>query len=132
MIEMESHIRVRYVETDAMGIAHHSNFMHWFELARVEMMDKLGLPYIQLEKQDAFMPVLEVYTKFLAPAYFDDRLTIKVFVKESPKARLKVQYQVLREDTLLATAETLHAFINREGKAIKPPTLFLDAIKSHF
>lgn len=132
MIESESHIRVRYVETDAMGIAHHSNYIIWLELARVEMMDKLGLPYTEIEKQGALMPVLEVHISYLSPAYFDDRLIIKAFVREEPKVRLKVEYQIFREKTLIATAETLHTFINREGKAIRPPSSFLECMKQHF
>lgn len=132
MIESQSDIRVRYAETDAMGIAHHSNFTHWFEHARVEMMDKIGLPYIELEKQGALMPVLEVHIKFLAPAYFDDRLKVKLLIKECPRARIRVEYQVFRQKTLLAIGETLHTFINREGKAIRPPEAFLEMIKKYF
>lgn len=132
MIESESQIRVRYVETDAMGIVHHSNYISWLELARIEMMDKLGLPYIEIEKKDALMPVLEVHIKYISPAYFDDRLSIKVFVKECPKVRLKVEYKIVRENSILATAETLHAFINREGKVIRPPIAFLECMKEHF
>lgn len=132
MIESESQIRVRYVETDAMGIAHHSNFINWLELARIEMMDNIGLPYIELEKQNALMPVLEIHIKFISPAYFDDRITIKLSILESPKARFKVDYQIFRTTTLLATAQTVHAFINREGKPIKPPSIFLETLKSLF
>lgn len=132
MIESESHIRVRYVETDAMGFAHHSSFVPWFELARVEMMDHIGLPYINLEKQDVLMPVLEVHIKFISPAHFDDRLKIKLLIKECPKVRLKVEYQVFRKETLLATGETLHTFINRENKVIRPPAAFLELMKQYF
>jgi len=132
MIESESQIRVRYVETDAMGIVHHSNFVNWLELARIEMMDNIGLPYVELEKQDALMPVLEVYIKFLSPAYFDDRITIKLFVPECPNARCIVEYKIFRGTTLLAEAKTLHAFINRKGRPIKPPSIFLETMKSFF
>lgn len=132
MIESESHIRVRYVETDAMGIVHHSNYIAWLELARVEMMDNLGLPYTEIEKQGALMPVLEVHIKYLSPAYFDNRLIVKVTVNQRPVVRLKVEYQIFREKTLLATAETLHAFINREGKPIRPPSSFLECMEEYF
>lgn len=132
MIEFESDIRVRYVETDVMGHVHHSNFANWFELARVEMMDNIGLPYIELEKQGALLPVLELHIKFMTPAYFDDRLKVKLFIKECPKVRLKIEYEISREKTLLATGETLHTFINRAGKVIRPPAVFLETIKKYF
>lgn len=132
MIESQSQIRVRYVETDAMGFAHHSNYINWLELARVEMMDKLGLPYTEIEKQDILMPVLEVHIKYLSPSYFDDRLTVKLCVKEKPKARIKIEYKIVRKDAMIATAETLHTFINREGKTIRPPIAFLECIKPYF
>ncbi|PWU05646.1 MAG: acyl-CoA thioesterase [Verrucomicrobia bacterium] len=132
MIESQTQIRVRYVETDAMGFVHHSNFIPWLELARVEMMDNVGLPYINLEKEGVLMPVLEIHIKLLSPAYFDDRITIKLQINEPPKVRLKVAYQIFRDTTLIATAETLHTFINRSGKPIKPPKNFLDTLNAYF
>lgn len=132
MIESESQIRVRYAETDAMGIVHHRHFLTWFELARIEMMDNVGLPYRDLEKEGALMPVLEVHSKLLKPAYFDDRLTIKLWVNERPRVKLKVEYKVLRGEEILITGETLHAFINREGKPIRPPQSFMKVMEPYF
>lgn len=132
MIESESKIRVRYVETDVGGSVHHSKFIPWMEVARVEMFDNLGLPYAGLEKQGIGSVVLEVHLKVIKPAYFDDRLVVKAYVRECPKARLKVEYEIFRDETLLATAETTHAFVNKERKAIRPPKVFFEAVESHF
>lgn len=133
MITSESQIRVRYVETDAGGIVHHSSFLPWLELARVEMMDNLGLAYSTLEKQyNVHMAVLEAHLKIIKPAYFDDRLIVKMYIKECPKVRLTVEYEILRDGVLLATAETKHAFIGYEKGAVKPPKAFSEVVKTYF
>ncbi len=133
MINSESQIRVRYVETDAGGMVHHSSFIPWLELARVEMMDNLGLPYSSLEKQyKVHMAVLELHLKIIKPAYFDDRLTVKMYIKECPKVRLTIEYEILRNEALLATAETKHAFMGIGKGAAKPPKAFTDVLKTYF
>lgn len=132
MIESESQIRVRYVETDAGGIVHHSNFVPWLEVARVEMMDNLGLPYRELEKLNVHMAVLEVHLQIIKPAYFDDILLVKTYVHECPKAKMTVDYKVSRNTDLIATATTTHAFINPKKKATKPPLIFNQLMKNHF
>lgn len=133
MIESKSQIRVRYEETDASGMVYHGSLIPWLEVARVEMMDNLGLPYKQLEnKEGSHMAVFEVHVKILKPAYFDDRLLVKAYIKERPKVRLTVEYEILREGVQIATAETKHAFMNSEKKAIKPPKVFMETINGYF
>lgn len=133
MIKSESQIRVRYVETDAGGMVHHGSFIPWLEMARVEMMDNLGLPYRDLEKEyKVHMAVLEVNLRIVKPAYFDDRLVVKVVIRECPKVRLRIEYEILRDGVVLATAETAHAFMNKEQKAVKPPKVFTEVVKGYF
>lgn len=132
MITHEASVRVRYVETDAMGIVHHSNYLTWFELARIEMMDTLGLPYQKLEAQDCLLTVLESHVRYMKPSFFDDRLRVIVYVKEKPRVRTEIEYEILRNTELLATGKTLHAFINRQGQAIKPPEVYVNAVSGHF
>lgn len=132
VIESESQIRVRYGETDASGMAYHGSYIPWLEVARVEMMDNLGLPYKSLEDEwESHMAVLEVHLTILKPAYFDDNLKVKVYIKERPKVRLKVEYEIFRDEVLLATAETMHAFMNKK-KAVKPPRVFMEVIERYF
>ena len=126
MIENETSIRVRYVETDAMGFAHHANYLAWFELARIEFMDALNMPYKDMEKEGYLLPVLAANLRYKKPAYFDDQLTIICRSKEKPRIRLKMEYEVLRGETLLATGSSEHAFMNPEGQPIRPPKKFLD------
>jgi acyl-CoA thioester hydrolase len=132
MVNFETNVRVRYCETDAFGIVHHSNYINWFELARVEMMDYLGLPYKSLEDSGFLMPVLEVQIKYLKPSYFDDRLKIIVNVSEPPKARLTVDYEIYRKDDLITTGQTKHTFIDRSGKLVRPPENYLELMHKHF
>lgn len=126
MIRNETTIRVRYVETDAMGFAHHANYLAWFELSRIEFMDALNMPYKDMEKEGYLLPVLGAKLKYRKPAFFDDRLTIVCMAKDRPKIRLKMEYEVMRDETLLATGSTEHAFMNPQGQPIRAPQKFLD------
>ncbi|MCZ6675356.1 MAG: thioesterase family protein [Verrucomicrobia bacterium] len=134
MIRTETTIRVRYGETDAMGFAHHANYLSWFELARIEMLDELTLSYKELEKDGYFLPVLGASLSYKQPAYFDDRLTVVCYVREKPGLRIHINYEVLRNETLLCTGSTEHAFISKDGQPVRPPKhviqTFLDAMEN--
>lgn len=130
MIRTESKIRVRYGETDAMGFAHHANYVIWFEAARIEMLDRIGLAYRDLEASGYFIPVLEVKVSYRSPAFFDDRLTIACIVKEEPRVRFHIEYEVRRGETLLATGSSAHAFIDKSAKPIRPPQEFRNTMKT--
>ncbi|MDR2981280.1 MAG: acyl-CoA thioesterase [Puniceicoccales bacterium] len=121
MITASSEIRVRYAETDAMGIAYHGNYLAWFEVARVALLDKLGLPYKALDDAGFLLPVLEVGIRYIASARFDDKLTITASMSEQPRVRIHIDYTIHLGDQLITTGHTLHAFMNRTGQAIKPP-----------
>jgi acyl-CoA thioester hydrolase len=129
MIRSETSIRVRYVETDAMGFAHHANYISWFELARIEMLDGLAMPYKQLEQEGYYLPVLDIAATYKKPAFFDDRLTIVCMVKEMPGVRIRIEYEVFRDTSLLATGSSGHAFINKEGAPVRPPRYYLSGFK---
>ena len=126
MISAEVGIRVRYQETDQMGVVYHGNYFTWFEAARIELLDQLGCPYRELEKSGYLLPVLHCEAKFKKPAHFDDRLTIKVLIKEPPTAKVKIDYQVLRDGDFLCSGSSTHAFIDKQGKLIRPPAAFLE------
>lgn len=108
-------IRVRYGETDSMGIVHHGNYPLYYEEARTEMLRSIGLSYAELERQGTMMPVIDMCIKYIAPAYFDDVLTVRVSIKETPSVRIAFHYEV----------------INPEGKTINHATVtlaFMDAL----
>lgn len=132
MIETSSEIRVRYQETDAMGIVYHANYLTWFEIARVDMLDKLGVPYRELEAQGYLLPVLEASLKYKKPAKFDDRLTVSASIRELPSVRITVHYEVLRGNERLVSGSTMHAFIGKDGYPVKPPDAFMEKVSEHF
>ena len=84
MYTSETTVRVRYAETDAMGVVYHGNYAPYFEVARVEAIRQLGFSYKDMEKSGVIMPVIEWHAKFLRPAHYDDLLTVKTILKELP------------------------------------------------
>ncbi|MDP0495750.1 MAG: thioesterase family protein [Verrucomicrobiota bacterium JB024] len=132
MIQTQTDIRVRYAETDKMGLVYHGNYLTWFEVTRVEMLDILGYPYHNLEQEGYLLPVLEASVRYRRPAFFDDRLTIRVTVKDKPIVKIHCEYEVLRHEELLATGWTKHGFINPQGEPVRPPKALMDLMASHF
>ena len=124
--------RVRYNETDQMGFAHHSNYLNYFEMARIEWLNKIGFSYAALERQGIVMPVVSVQINFKSPAFFDDPLTIKLFVNEIPKASIKIDYIIMNSlKKEIANGSTTLAFLNIEiNKPVRCPQKLLEIIES--
>ena len=125
MIHTIANIRVRYAETDRMDVVYHSNYLVWFETARILMLDEIGIPYREIEARGLFIPVLAVAVEYKRPAFFDDRLDVHLLMNEKPRARFRINYEVRRDDTLLATGSTSHGFMDKTGKALRPPEDFV-------
>jgi acyl-CoA thioester hydrolase len=117
MFVHETKIRVRYVETDKMGIVHHSNYYIWFEAARDEFIDTLGISYSQMEEKGIMMPLIETHCKYKEAARYGAVVTIKTFIKELSGAKIVLNYEVIDSNSnkLLATGSTTQAFVNSEG-----------------
>lgn len=124
MIRSECSVSVRYAETDMMGVVYHGNYLPWFEIGRTTLLKEHGLPYRQLEVDGFFLPVLEVNVKYLRPAKYDDQLRVVTTMIEKPTLRIRLNYEVFRGEILLATGQTVHAFIDREGRPVRPPVSF--------
>src|SRR5437588_9210027 len=88
--------RVRYGETDAMGIAHHSSYVIWMEMGRTEFMRAHGFTYRQLEEMGVLLPVLEIRVRYRLPAYYDDELRVSCWVQEITRTRIKLAYSIAR------------------------------------
>src|SRR4030043_727746 len=116
-------IRVTYAEIDAMGIVYYANYLRWFEMGRTELIRDLGIPYKKLEEKGIYLPVSEVFCKYLVSAKYDDLLTIETSVDFLRRASIQFSYRILRkEDGMeLVTGKTLHAFLGREGRIIRIP-----------
>jgi acyl-CoA thioester hydrolase len=121
MIRSQAQVVVRYAETDMMGVVYHGSYLPWFEVGRTTLLKELGLAYRQLEADGYRLPVLEVSAKYFRPALYDDTLTIVTILREKPLLRIRLEYEVRRGEELLATGATVHAFIDREGKPVRPP-----------
>lgn len=132
MIQSRSQVTVRYAETDMMGVVYHGNYLPWFEIGRTTLLRELGLPYRQLEADGFRLPVLEVTAKYMRPAVYDDTLTIVTTMKDKPALRIRLDYEVMRGSELLATGHTVHAFIDREGKPVRPPASVVTAMTKAF
>ena len=132
MIVSNSIIRVRYAETDMMGIAYYGNYFTWFEVARIHLLDSLGIPYRKLEEQGYRLPVLETKAVYKQSVHFDDNIEIKAFLKEMPTVRFTINYELYVESHLVSTGYTCHAFTNITGQPIKPPGIFMIKLKNIF
>ncbi len=132
MIHTISTFRVRYAETDRMQVVHHKNYLVWFEAARIEMLDLIGLPYAGVEADGYFIPVLSATVDYKKPAYFDDRLEVHLYLRDKPRARFRFDYEVRRGDAQLAIGHTTHGFMDKNGKALRPPEVFIQKVLSYW
>jgi acyl-CoA thioester hydrolase len=132
MLRSRTSVSVRYAETDMMGIVYHGAYLPWFEIGRTELLREHGLPYRELEAEGYRLPVLEVSLKYLRPALYDDTVEIHTTLREKPAVRIRLEYELRRGDELLVTGWTMHAFIDREGRPVRPPPRFTAAISRAF
>ncbi len=134
MFTSETKIRVRYGETDQMGYVYYGNYAEFYEVARVEMLRKLGLTYKWMESTGIMMPVLELKCKYIKPAYYDDEITIKVVVKQLPSTRIIFNYELYNEQgELINLGETTLVFVNIETK--RPtvgPEEFMEKLRVYY
>ena len=123
-------IRVRFQETDQMGVVHHSNYAVWLEAARVEWMRGRGLSYRELEDSGVSLAVSRLSVTYRRPARFDDLLSIETRLDELRSRRCIFSYRVLiRDGPLLADATTVHVPTDRSGRAVRLPQVWLDAMR---
>ena len=126
----ETTLRVRYAETDNMGVVYHSNFAIWFEVGRVELMRQLGLEYRTMEKDDnCHIPVVDLRVRYKAPALYDDEIVVRTRIANARQSLLHFTYEVLRagDQTLLATGETMHIIVDDKFQRRALPEKYLKA-----
>lgn len=118
-----SFLRVRYAETDQMGVAWHGSYFAWFEVGRTELLRERGMTYRELEEQDLFLPVVEARAAYCRPARYDDALAVHTRVASHSGARVAFEYEVRREadESPLATGFTAHAAVDGLGKPRRLP-----------
>lgn len=124
----EAQLRVRYAETDQMGVVYHSNYLVWFEVGRVEMLRQLGFTYREMEKQDdTHIAVVDVRCRFKSPAHYDDLITVQTHLINVRESLLHFGYKIARagDGTVLAEGESVHLVVNSEFKRIHLPKKYL-------
>ncbi len=116
----ESKLRVRYAETDQMGVVYHANYYIWFEVGRSDYLRMFGMTYKDMEAQGIIMPVIENHCRYKQSAMYDDMLTVKTSIKELSPAKISFLYTLIRDadGVILAEGETVHAFISSSKRPI--------------
>lgn len=132
MLEHLSQIEVRYAETDMMGVVYHGSYLPWLEVARTALLAAEGLPYRELEAQGYFLPVIEVNMRYHKPARYADTVAIRAAIREKPALRLRIDYELFRGAEKLASGHTVHVFIDKEGRPIRPPAAFATLVNARF
>ena len=127
MFGHETKILVRYGETDAMGVVHHSKYLGWFEVGRVELMRFMGHSYREVEKKGTAFPVIDARLRYVKAAHFDEELTLRTFCLKVSKARVRFGYEVFRNDKQIAYGYTEHAALGPRGRPVRLPQDFRQA-----
>jgi acyl-CoA thioester hydrolase len=120
-------VRVRYGETDQMGVAYYAHYLSWFEMGRSDLLRRLGMSYREMEAQAVFLPVVEAQCRYIKSARYDDLLRVTTRLLPPERRRLYFEYQVHRVDDqcLLATGTTLHVPVDASGKPRRLPDEWL-------
>ena len=127
MLSLDTEYRVIYGDTDKMGVAYYANYLRWFEIGRTELLRSWGMPYSRIEQEAAiWLPVSEVHCKYMAPARYDELIIIQATLDTEIKAGLKIDYHITSHDrrTVHAVGHTLHAFLNHQGRVVRPPGFY--------
>jgi acyl-CoA thioester hydrolase len=129
----ETRLRVRYAETDQMGVVYHSNHLIWFEVGRVELMREMGFSYRDLEREDGrFIAVADVRCRYRAPVFYDEEVLVRTRLKTVRESVVVFSYELVRADsrTLLAEGETTHIVTDSKMKVAALPEKYLTAFRA--
>ena len=134
MFTHSTKIRVRYAETDQMGYMYYGNYAQFYEVGRVEMLRSMGMTYRSMEDDGIMMPVLEMKTKYLKPALYDEEITVKVIMEKMPSVRIHFKYELFNEaQELINIGETTLVFIDiQKNKPCLPSAYFMEKIGFYF
>lgn len=125
-------IRVRYSETDQMGVVHHGNYPLYLEIARIEWLRKLGISYKKMEENGMGLPVISLTVKYKKSIKYDDVITVKTTLKKEPGVKVEFDFEILNNfEQILSTANVVLVFVDlKTNKPARPPKYFLDALLS--
>ena len=124
-----STVRVRYAETDQMGVAYYANYFVWFEVARTDWLRAAGLTYREMEADGVLLPVIEARCEYKSPARYDDALSVSAVARVVSLARLAFDYEVTGPTALIAVGSTVHATVDRTGRPIRMPARIKELLR---
>lgn len=130
----ETRVRVRYAETDQMGVVYHSNYLIWFEVGRVEFIRQLGLDYKRMEVEEGCgIAVVEATARYRAPARYDDELIVRTTLLAARGAVIRFGYKILRAEDglLLCEGETVHVVVGKDMKKCTLPAKYAERFAAH-
>jgi len=130
MIIDEIQIRVRYGETDQMGVVYHGNYALYLEMGRIEWLRKLGVSYKSMEENGIMLPVVSLNINYKKPAGYDDVINVKTQLKNRPSAKIEFEYEITNKNgEILTTASTILVFVDmKTGRPVKAPKYIMDLI----
>lgn len=133
MFEDQTKVRVRYAETDQMGIVYYGNYAQYFEVGRVEALRTLGFSYRSMEESGYRLPVIDLQVKYKNPARYDDELTIRTYIREVPDVRIRFEYEIKNsQQELICSGETTLVFVDIErGRPCRAPEKIVAALAKH-
>lgn len=126
-------VRVRYAETDQMGVVYHANYFVWFEIGRVELMRALGFEYKLMETEDdCFIVVAEASCRYRQSARYDEQIRVRTWISQAGNRVVKYSYEILRDsdEAVLATGETTHVICGKDGKPKQLPEKYRDKFRA--
>jgi acyl-CoA thioester hydrolase len=132
MKEYQFQVRVRYAETDQMGVVYHGNYAQYFEMGRVEWLRNMGVSYKWMEENGVMLPVVSLSMNYKKPARYDDLLTVKTILKSQTSVKIEFDYEIYNENgELLTTGYSMLVFVDmKSGRPILPPDYVLEKIKA--
>ena len=113
--------RVPYADTDQMGVVYYANYLEYFERSRTEMFRAVGMPYALMEEKGIILPVSEAHCKYMGSARYDDLLTLRAYIEEYSRVKVKIGTEVRRDDTVLARGYVVLACVNRDFRVTRMP-----------
>ena len=130
MLKFNTQVRVRYADTDKMGVVYYSNYAVFYEVGRTEMFRSLGVPYSSLEEKGIALPVVEFVCHYHRSAHYDELLNVEVTIPERPTAKIKIDYKIFNEEgVLLNDGSTTLVFLDiKSGRPVRAPKEVLDRI----
>lgn len=130
MREYQFQVRVRYAETDQMGVVYHGNYAQYFEMGRVEWLRNIGVSYKWMEENGVMLPVVSLTMNYKKPARYDDLLTVKTILKSQTSVKIEFDYEIYNENKeLLTTGYSMLVFVDmKTGKPILPPSYVVEKI----